>query len=425
MPLLVQCEDLQPGMRLAEAFVWRGRTMLPGGKVMTDVDVDVIRRKYPAVCLRVGDPVLDAVAQFEDDGREREAARSVGQKIAASMSEVQERVAANASLAGVNFNQAKTAVMEVIDHLQASPVSAALLDYTADAGPPLAQHTGTAFYLSVLLGLAVRDYVARERMRQTRASTLSPEIAMNLLPLGLGVMFMDVGMFPLQRVFGENYALTDEDRQAIRNHPVAGAEMLPDSLTGGVKMVVRTHHENFDGSGYPNSQPGHTLHVFTRIARLCDAFAAATGQRAYRGAKSPARAVWEMTAGPYRHCYDPVLAKVFSGLIQPFPIGAKVRLTDGRYAVVVRYNRKETCRPIVIVAFDANGDRLPPERLKGPIEAGSEPGTRLASFKGEDVSYLSDAPPPQPSAGAFSVSAYSIAPPEERAIENVLAASYP
>src|SRR3954454_10853501 len=107
MPLLVQSEDLQHGMRLAEAFIWHGRTMLPGGKVMTDVDVDVIRRKYPAVNLRVSDTVLDAIAAFEDDGREREAVRSVGQKIAGSMSEVQERVSAHASLAGVNFTHAK------------------------------------------------------------------------------------------------------------------------------------------------------------------------------------------------------------------------------------------------------------------------------------------------------------------------------
>ena len=36
MPLIVPCQDLTAGMRLAEAFTWRGRVMLPGGKVLTD-----------------------------------------------------------------------------------------------------------------------------------------------------------------------------------------------------------------------------------------------------------------------------------------------------------------------------------------------------------------------------------------------------
>ena len=53
MPLLFNCPDLQPGMRLAEAFMFRGRVMIPGGKVLTDNDVDVLRRKYPEASFRV------------------------------------------------------------------------------------------------------------------------------------------------------------------------------------------------------------------------------------------------------------------------------------------------------------------------------------------------------------------------------------
>ncbi len=49
MPLLFNCKELQAGMKLAEAFIWRGRVMLPGGKVLTDADVDVLHRKHPDV----------------------------------------------------------------------------------------------------------------------------------------------------------------------------------------------------------------------------------------------------------------------------------------------------------------------------------------------------------------------------------------
>ena len=92
MPLLVSCDDLQPGMRLAEAFLYRGRTMLPGGKTLSAEDVNILRRKYPEAMLKVGDPVLDSVVQFENDSREIEVAATVTQQITSAMAEVQQRL---------------------------------------------------------------------------------------------------------------------------------------------------------------------------------------------------------------------------------------------------------------------------------------------------------------------------------------------
>src|SRR5205807_1798440 len=111
------------------------------------------------------------------------------------------------------------------------------------------------------------------------------------LALGLGAMFMDVGMYPLRHVFEPGYTLTAADWETIHSHPARGADLLPDTLPAGVKQIVRSHHENFDGTGYPNRTPGPDLHLFTRIVRICDAFVAATSHRAYRGAKSAARAL--------------------------------------------------------------------------------------------------------------------------------------
>ncbi len=81
MPLLLTCQDLQIGMRLAEAFVWRGRVMLPGGKVLTDSDVEVLRRAYPNVSVKVGDPVLDGlVGEMGLTGGRRAQGRHRGQR---------------------------------------------------------------------------------------------------------------------------------------------------------------------------------------------------------------------------------------------------------------------------------------------------------------------------------------------------------
>jgi hypothetical protein len=103
-----------------------------------------------------------------------------------------------------------------------------------------------------------------------------------------------------------------------------------------------------------------------------------------------------MCVGPYRGCYDPVLLKVFRHLIQPFPIGAKLKLTDGRTAVVVRYNRKEPFQPNAIVAFDAEGERLPADQLQPAFNIGADNAVRMASFDGEDLGYLYECPPELP-----------------------------
>jgi HD-GYP domain-containing protein (c-di-GMP phosphodiesterase class II) len=390
MPILVQCDELQAGMRLAEAFLHRGRMMLPGGKALTGDDIDVLRRKYPEVTLKVGDPVLDSLVAFEDDSREREIAHEVTQKISAVMGEVQQKFSARANLSGLDFNGVHRTVSGVVEYLKENPVSAALLTRGASDRDYLAEHAGNVFYLSMVLGSAVRDYVVRERQRQTSASQLSHSVAMNLLPLGLGAMFLDIGMAGLQHIFAPEYELTGEDRARIFAHPTVGADMLPESMPAVARLVVRSHHENFDGSGYPDRKPGERLHVFVRIARICDAFDAATSDKLYRKAKSAVRVLWEMAAGPYRKCYDPVLMKVFTGVIQPFPIGAKLKLADGRTAVVVKYNRRMPFQPTVVVAFDEKGERVPVDRLVGPVNVGEGNDLKLATYGEEDLGYMQD-----------------------------------
>ncbi|MGN6370692.1 MAG: HD-GYP domain-containing protein [Phycisphaerae bacterium] len=390
MPLLVSCDDLQPGMRLAEAFLHRGRTMLPGGKTLSADDVDILRRKYPEAMLKVGDPVLDSVVQFENDARELEVAATVTQQITSAMADVQQRLSNHTNLSGIDFGGIRNTVSSVIDYLKNNPVSAALINRMKSDESYLAEHAGNVFYLSMVLGSGVKDYVVRERQRQTAASNLSAGLAMDLMPLGLGAMLMDIGMTPLQHLFKPGYVLTEEDRQALVEHPRVGADMLPDSMPSAAKMIVRWHHENFDGTGYPDKKPGASLHVFVRIARICDAFDAATSEKFYKQAKSPVRALWEMTYGPYKKFYDPVLMKVFASIIQPFPIGAKLKLADGRTAVVVKYNRRTPFQPTVVIAFDAEGNRIPADQLQPPVNVGDGNELRLDSYGAEDLRYVQE-----------------------------------
>jgi len=195
-------------------------------------------------------------------------------------------------------------------------------------------------------------------------------------------------MLPLRELYGADGSLTPLDRKRVCEHPLSGAAMLPDSASVLVRAVIKTHHENCDGSGYPRGISGKRLHVFARILRIADAYDAATSRHVYKQAKSPARVLWEMTVGPYSRFYDPVLISVFARLVQPFPIGTKLRLTDGRYAVVVRYNRNNPYAPHVVIAFGRDNKPLPADQLVGPFGLSERPDLRIVSHGDEDMAYI-------------------------------------
>lgn len=388
MPLLLRCNELEPGMRLAEPLHVRGRVLLTTEKVLSHADVDALRKKHPEAWARVADPLLDKLADFEDDSRERRVAATAQQRISRAMSEVQGRFSARVSLASLNVQALRDSVTGVLQFLEANPVSFALLNRNLETESYLSEHAGNVFYLSMVLGCAVRDCVDEERRQYRRSHFADPPTGVDLLPLGLAAVFADVGMLPLQHLFGAKRPLTKEERQTIREHPIAGASMLPPDFPTVARSVVETHHENYDGSGYLLGLSGTAIHLFSRIVRIADAYDAATASHVFTEAKSPARALWEMSNGPYRRCYDPVLMKIFARLIQPFPIGAKLRLVDERYAVVVRYNREAPFKPTVVIAFDRRGERLPDQQLEGPFCLAERANLRIASFAGESLSFL-------------------------------------
>lgn len=405
MPILLPIEELTPGMRLAGPFCYRDRVMLPAGRHLSASDIRRLHQKYPQAQLQIAHPFLDEIVKFEDDGFERQVAREAQTAVAQSIVNVEARLSIRAAMTAADIQTMQQTARAVMHFLSQNPVSAALLCRTMQTGSYLADHTAAVFFLAMTLGAAVQGYVAKERMRQTHARDLRPSVAFNLMPLGLGAMFMDVGLLGFSDLFEQTTEqLRDEQREQIREHPTRGADMLPPQVPPATRMIVRTHHENMDGSGYPAQLAGHRLHVFTRIVRICDSFDAATAQRLFREAKTPSRVIWEITVGPYARFYDQTLAQVFAGLMQPFPIGARLRLEDGRYAVVQKYNRANPFRPTVAIAFDERRRALSGKKIQPSVDLNKQEKIRIASYGEEDLSYIydMDAAPAKIDAECFS-----------------------
>jgi len=106
----------------------------------------------------------------------------------------------------------------------------------------------------------------------------------------------------------------DEDEWAvIRTHPTTGAEILAGSESPLLQMaedIARTHHERWDGSGYPAGLRGEQIPLVGRICAVCDVYDALLSERTYKHAWTPEAALAELERGSGSH-FDPALVDAF------------------------------------------------------------------------------------------------------------------
>ena len=105
--------------------------------------------------------------------------------------------------------------------------------------------------------------------------------------------------------------LTDEEYEQIKTHPVIGESILSDVLQlQPVLPGVRSHHERWDGKGYPDGTEGVNTHLFGRILGIADAFDAMCSTRAYRKKLNREEVLDEIVACSGTQ-FDPSLVKMF------------------------------------------------------------------------------------------------------------------
>lgn len=91
--------------------------------------------------------------------------------------------------------------------------------------------------------------------------------------------------------------LTDNERAVMQQHTQVGAKMLADSSFAGIQMaaeIALNHHEQWDGSGYPNKLAGEQIPLVARIVTVADVYDALTHARPYKRAWSAEDAIGEI-----------------------------------------------------------------------------------------------------------------------------------
>jgi putative nucleotidyltransferase with HDIG domain len=106
-------------------------------------------------------------------------------------------------------------------------------------------------------------------------------------------------------------ALDEEEQSHMRMHPAVGGEMLGHfSLFREVARYVRGHHEQWDGSGYPDGLRGEAIPLESRIISVVDSFDAMTTTRPYRSALAQSEAVRRLRDGAGKQ-WDPKVVTAF------------------------------------------------------------------------------------------------------------------
>ncbi|WP_310579482.1 HD-GYP domain-containing protein [Lacrimispora sp.] len=171
----------------------------------------------------------------------------------------------------------------------------------------------------------------------------------NLNDLALCGLLHDIGKtdIPID-ITNKPGPLTSEEFEIMKQHPSLSYKKLGDHIviSQAVLQGVQTHHEKFDGTGYPFGLSGKDIPLYARILAIADVYDALNSTRPYRKAWSPRRIFDYLTSCSNTH-FDPELLTAFLHCVSAYPIGTIVHLSDGSSAVVKDNTPGFSLRPII------------------------------------------------------------------------------
>lgn len=170
-----------------------------------------------------------------------------------------------------------------------------------------------------------------------------------LYDLCIGAMLHDLGKaFIPKEIINKSAKLTEEEFEQIKTHSIKGYEYLSQhyNLPASVKLIALQHHEQIDGTGYPNGYKDDEINKLAKIVAIADVYDAMTSDTPYRKAFPPHEAM-EFIMGSSGRQFDFNMAQVFVRKIVPYPVGSLVKLSNGDVAVVEEVHANYPLRPVV------------------------------------------------------------------------------
>lgn len=166
-------------------------------------------------------------------------------------------------------------------------------------------------------GIEVRDRYTRGHVERVTAYSLAIAEHLGwqgkrLEGLRFGAILHDVGkIFMKEEVLTKAGALSEDEREEMLRHPYNGAEMIKDiPYLAAAVPIIASHHERWDGSGYPHGLDGEDIPLEARIIAVADTFDAMSSDRPYHRASTLEQARDEILASSGT-LFDPMVVNAF------------------------------------------------------------------------------------------------------------------
>jgi response regulator RpfG family c-di-GMP phosphodiesterase/signal transduction histidine kinase len=170
---------------------------------------------------------------------------------------------------------------------------------------------------SLVSALEAKDQYTRHHSTRVTEFTLKIAKKMNfsereIADLELASLLHDVGKIGVpEEILNKKSKLTAEEFAYIKEHPGRGESILkPVIELNQISKIVRSHHERYDGKGYPDGLKGQEIPLGARIMAVADTYDAITSERPYRGAESHNYAMKEIIRSSGSH-FDPEVVQTF------------------------------------------------------------------------------------------------------------------
>ena len=180
--------------------------------------------------------------------------------------------------------------------------------------------------------------------------------------LSMGGILLDIGKLKIPgTILNKTEQLSEREFTLVKKHVELSLKMVESSsrtLPQAVIDMISSHHERFNGGGYPRALQGTQIPLYARIAAIADCYDAVTSQRVYAQPIPHALAIKKMYE--WRgYDFQPELIEAFIQSVGVYPTGTLVELASGAVGIVIKENPGKRLRPQVLIILDSDKQQLP------------------------------------------------------------------
>lgn len=181
-----------------------------------------------------------------------------------------------------------------------------------------------------------------------------------LIDLGIGAMLHDIGKTKIDlNILNKPKGLSRSEYEIIKKHTTFGYAILNNlsNISFDSKIIALSHHERYDGNGYPQNVKENDIHEFARIVSIADVFDALTNDRIYRS-KIKAKDAIDYIISMSGSQFDSLIVNKFLENVARYPVGEGIILNTGYKGYVIANKKKYMSRPLVRILYNNLGERV-------------------------------------------------------------------